>query len=232
MYPSGMEIAPNGNVVVADTGNNQVAEYTSSGALVWRVGTEGNGALCGANPPGSRSSSSPVMSVSTVRGNVYVADNGNGRVLKLSGSTGKCIVKPFKLPGGGAPIGVTVSTTPAGQLVYAANGTKSQVVVFNTSGAVVRTISSQGACTLNGMRDAAADASGNIYVANYESNNIWNSAPAASASGPGGPRPKTPPRGCAAVISAEPSRTPTESRSALIPSSTRALPAKRSMSLT
>ncbi len=50
MYPSGMEIAPNGNLVVADTGNNQVAEYTPTGALVWRVGSEGSGAACGANP--------------------------------------------------------------------------------------------------------------------------------------------------------------------------------------
>ncbi len=113
-----------------------------------------------------------MTSESNSSGNVYVADNGNGRILKLSGTTGKCMIKPFKLPGGGAPIGVTVSTTPAGQLVYVANGTKSQIVVFSTSGAVVRTISSQGACTLNRMRDAAADASGNVYVANYESNNV------------------------------------------------------------
>ena len=36
----------------------------------------------------------------------------------------------------------------------------------------MQTITSNGACTLNRMRDAAADASGNVYVANYESNNI------------------------------------------------------------
>ena len=172
MYPSGMEIAPNGNIVIADTGNNQVAEYTPSGTQVWRVGSEGSAAPCGSNPTGFPQFEQPRDVGINSAGNIYVADNGNGRIVKLNGTNGKCLIAPFKLPGGGAPIGATVSTTPAGQLLYVANGTKSQVVVFNTSGGVVRTISSKGSCTLNRMRDAAADASGNIYVANYESNNI------------------------------------------------------------
>ncbi|MFI5285602.1 MAG: NHL repeat-containing protein [Candidatus Dormibacteria bacterium] len=172
MYPSGMEIAPNGNIIVADTGNDQVAEYTSTGTLVWRIGSEGSAAPCGSNPTGFPQFEQPRDVGVDSAGNVYVADNGNGRVVKLNGANGKCLLNPFKVPGGGAPIGITVSTTPAGELVYVANGTKSQVNVFNTSGGVVRTISSKGACVLNRMRDAAADASGNVYVANYESNNI------------------------------------------------------------
>src|ERR1039457_2110714 len=142
MYPSGMEIAPNGNVIIADTGNDQVAEYTSTGTLVWRVGSEGNAAPCSANPTGFPQFEQPRDAGVDSAGNVYIADNGNGRILKLNGTNGKCLVKPFKMPGGGAPIGVTVNTTPAGQLVYVANGTKSQVIVFNTTGAVVQTISS------------------------------------------------------------------------------------------
>ena len=175
MYPSGMEIAPNGNVIIADTGNDQVAEYSSTGSLLWRVGSEGSAAPCGVNPTGFPQFEQPRDAGVDSAGNVYVADNGNGRILKLNGTNGKCLVKPFKLPGGGAPIGVTVSPTGApvsSQLVYAANGTKSQINVFSTSGALVKTISSSSGCTLNRMRDAAADASGNVYVANYESNNI------------------------------------------------------------
>jgi DNA-binding beta-propeller fold protein YncE len=172
MYPSGMEIAPNGNIIVADTGNDQVAEYTPTGTQIWRIGSEGAAAPCGSNPTGFPQFEQPRDVGVDSAGNVYVADNGNGRILKLNGTNGKCMASPFKMPGGGSPIGVTVNTTPAGQLVYVANGTKSQVVVFNTTGAVTRTISSQGACVLNRMRDAAADASGNVYVANYVSNNI------------------------------------------------------------
>jgi tripartite motif-containing protein 71 len=175
MYPSGMEIAPNGNVIIADTGNDQIAEYTSTGTLVWRVGSEGNAAPCSANPTGFPQFEQPRDAGVDSAGNVYIADNGNGRILKLNGTNGKCLAKPFKLPGGGAPIGVTVSPTGApvaSQLVYVANGNNSQINVFSTSGAVVRTISSSPGCTLNRMRDAAADASGNVYVANYVSNNI------------------------------------------------------------
>ena len=94
---------------------------------MWRVGSEGNGAPCGANPAGFPQFEQPRDVGVDSSGSIYVADNGNGRILKLSGTTGKCLVKPFKMPGGGAPIGVTVSTTPSGQFVYVANGTKSQI---------------------------------------------------------------------------------------------------------
>src|ERR1035437_3090113 len=175
MYPSGMEIAPNGNVIIADTGNDQVAEYTSTGTLVWRGGLEGNAAPCSANPTGFPQFEQPRDAGVDSASNVYIADNGNGRILKLNGTNGKCLAKPFKLPGGGAPIGVTVSPTGApvaSQLVYVANGNNSQINVFSTSGATVKTISSSSGCTLKRMRDAAADASGNVYVANYEGDNI------------------------------------------------------------
>jgi len=182
MYPSGMEIVPTnatttgegiaGDVVIADTGNDQVALYTTAGTQVWRGGAEGNAAPCGAKPATFPDYEQPRDVGVDSSGDIYVADNGNGRILKLNGLTGKCMAKPFKMPGGGAPIGVTVSTTPSGQFVYVANGTKSQVIVFSTTGTVEQTISSNGVCTLNRMRDAAADASGNVYVANYENNNI------------------------------------------------------------
>src|ERR1035437_8809247 len=172
MYPSGMEIAPNGNIIVADTGNDQVAEYLPNGTLVWRVGSQGHAAPCGANPAGFPQFEQPRDVGVDSSGNVYVADNGNGRILKLNGTNGKCLVKPFKLPGGGEPIGVTVSPTGApvaSQLVYVANGNNSQINVFSTSGAVVKTISSSSGCKLDRVRDTAADASGNVYVANYVS---------------------------------------------------------------
>ena len=188
MYASGMEIAPNGNIVIADTGNNQVAEYTPGGTPVWRVGSEGSGA--GVNNTQFEQPRDVGVDSS---GNVYVADNGNGRVVKLS-PTGTYITKwKTELTGGGAPIGITVSTTttdlpnlPAGQRVYVSDGTQSQITVWNTDGSPVSpsaaaTINdTSDACALNRMRDAAADAAGNVYVANYEDNNIveftWNGA--------------------------------------------------------
>jgi DNA-binding beta-propeller fold protein YncE len=186
MYPSGMEIVPTdsttemagiaGNVVVADTGNDRVAEYAANGTLVWQtnaasVPNEGATAPCGSNPGFPQFEQPRDVGVDS-SGNVYVADNGNSRIVVLNAQTGKCLEKPFKLQGGGAPIGVTVSTTPAGQLVYVANGTNSQVQVFTTAGTFVQTISAQGACAIKNARDAAADASGDVYVANYKGDDI------------------------------------------------------------
>src|SRR3984957_981817 len=191
MYASGMEIVPQGapnagDVIIADTGNNQVAEYTTTGTQIWRVGTEGTGASA-TNIQFEQPRDVGVDSA----GNIYVADNGNGRVMKLS-PTGAYISnwKSEATGTAGAPIGITVSNTttslpnlPAGQRVYVADGTKSQITVWNTNGTAVTpaaaaTINSTGACALNRMRDAAADALGNVYVANYENNNIlefsWN----------------------------------------------------------
>ncbi len=186
MYASGMEIVPQGaphagDIVIADTGNNQVAEYTTSGTQVWRVGSEGNGASAG-NIQFEQPRDVGVDSA----GNVYVADNGNGRVMKLT-SDGAYVTKwKTELTGtAGAPIGITVSTTtadlpnlPAGQRVYVADGTQSQITVWNTDGtpvsptAAATITDTTGPCALNRMRDAAADAAGNVYVANYEDNNI------------------------------------------------------------
>ena len=186
MYASGMEIVPQGatnagDIVIADTGNNQVAEYTTGGTEVWRVGSEGSGAST-TNIQFEQPRDVGVDS----SGNVYVADNGNGRVMELS-PTGTFIRKWKTEQTGtpGAPIGITVSTTtadlpnlPAGQRVYVSDGTQSQITVWNTDGtpvspAAAATITdTTGPCALDRMRDAAADAAGNVYVANYESNNI------------------------------------------------------------
>ena len=185
IYPSGMEIvpagAPNaGDIIVADTGNNQVAEYFPGGTQVWRVGSEGSSASKSAiqfeQPRDVGVNSS---------GNVYVADNGNGRVVELS-STGQYVNKWKSLPtGAAAPIGITVSDTtaslpnlPAGQRVYVSDGSQNEIAVWSTSGTFISAITSTGACQLNRMRDAVADAAGNVFVANYESNDIlefsWN----------------------------------------------------------
>src|SRR3984957_17179858 len=194
MYASGMEIVPQGapnagDIIIADTGNNQVAEYTTTGTQIWRVGTEGTGASA-TNIQFEQPRDVGVDSA----GNIYVADNGNGRVMKLS-PTGAYISnwKSEATGAAGAPIGITVSNTtanlpnlPAGQRVYVSDGTKSQITVWNTNGTAVTPAAAatitdtSGTCggvtkalyKLNRMRDAAADAAGNVYVANYEYNNI------------------------------------------------------------
>src|SRR5688572_3122869 len=75
MYPSGMEVGPDGSIVIADTGNNQVAKYTAAGAQVWRVGSHGSGTNQFTNPRDIGIDSA---------NNVYVADSRNNRIVKLT----------------------------------------------------------------------------------------------------------------------------------------------------
>ena len=72
----------------------------------------------------------------------------------------------------GAPIGVTVSTTPSGQIVLAANGTKSQILVFSTSGTLQRPSPPRASAPSIEPATPQPTPSGDIYVANYESNDI------------------------------------------------------------
>ena len=165
MYPSGMEIAPDGSVIVADTGNHQVAKYDAAGAAVWRVGVFGNG---------DDQFDHPRDVGVDAQGNVFVADTGNTRIVKLTPS-GSWITS-WKGPDGdrmGTPMGVTVTDG----LVYVADAGHRRVRVFTTTGTQQRVMSSNGSCSFSQVRDADADAQGNVYVADYTNNDILKLSP-------------------------------------------------------
>src|SRR5438477_8357662 len=43
MYPGGIEVGPQGNIVVADTANDRVLKYSPTGGLIWAEGHHGGG---------------------------------------------------------------------------------------------------------------------------------------------------------------------------------------------
>ena len=233
MYPSGMEIVPTdattetagiaGNVVVADTGNDRVAEYTPSGSLVWQTnpaerGQRGQRAPRAAPRPGFPQFEQPRDVGVDTSGNVYVADNGNSRIVVLNATTGKCLVKPFKMYGRRSPIGVTVSTTPSGQLVYVANGTKSQMQVFTHLGHLRRGRSpprARAPSTVRATPPPTRRATSTSPTTRTTTSS--SSAPRAPASGPGEPTARRRPVGSATATATAPSPTPTASRWEPIP---------------
>jgi DNA-binding beta-propeller fold protein YncE len=165
MYPSGLEVGPDGSVVIADTGNNVVRKFNPAGAnpsvpLWTSAGSTAPGAVLLNNPRDVGIDSA---------NNVYVADTVNARIVKFdangnyvkfwTGATGDKI---------GSPIGISVS----GNQVYVADASKLKVRVFDTNGNQIRAFGSSGACTLAPLRDVDADVDGNVYVANYTKNNI------------------------------------------------------------
>jgi len=161
VYPSGMEVAPDGTLVVADTGNDSVAKFTAAGVLKWRV-SAGVGA-------GDEAENARDIAVDN-QGFIYVADAAEFRIIKLDGATGKTLMT-FNGPSGdrlGSPIGITATNNK----IYVSDGAKKKVRVFDTSGNQINAFTANGACDLSAVRDADADAAGNVYVANYKFNNI------------------------------------------------------------
>ncbi|MCW2764499.1 MAG: hypothetical protein JWO11_458 [Nocardioides sp.] len=165
MYPSGLATAPDGTVVIADTGNNRVARYNADGTLVWSVGTFGAGTGQFDNPRDVAIDAS---------NNVYVADTRNSRIVKLSPTgawLGETIgpATPFSFP-----LGVSVK----GSKVYVGDTGRARVVVLDLSLAVTQTVVANGGCgNISDNRDAQADSAGNIYVAGYKTNEIVKFAP-------------------------------------------------------
>lgn len=74
--PRGMAVDLNGNLLVADTGNKRILQYTPTGELVQQIG--GGGVV------GGRFEEPVGVAVSPVDGTIYVADTWNQRVQKLS----------------------------------------------------------------------------------------------------------------------------------------------------
>jgi DNA-binding beta-propeller fold protein YncE len=167
LYPSGVDVDPSGNVYVADTANDQVAAYNSSGAQLWRVGVRGPGQ----KNPGRFTQP---RDISYAAAKVYVADLGNNRVQVLNAADGSVsAVWSFRFT---SAIGITAGTDGAGHpLVLVTDDQANGIRAFSTSGALLWSLTTpvgNAAGQFNAPRDAATDAAGNIYVADYANDRI------------------------------------------------------------
>ncbi len=73
-YPSGVAVDSYGNVYVADTNNNRIQKFSSTGKFITMWGTLGTGNGQFSGPSGIAVDGS---------GNIYVADTNNNRIQKL-----------------------------------------------------------------------------------------------------------------------------------------------------
>ncbi len=179
MYPGGVETSAIDNtIVIADTGNNQIAKYDQNGNELWRIGEWGSGVGQFDNPRDVGVDSA---------GNVLVMDTRNSRIVKLSkdgawlstydGSNTSLLIN--------FPVGGSVSNN----ILYIADTGRKRVLAVNTSNfSVVReVVKNPGSPNLPGLntcnsffdiRDADGDSAGNIYVAGYSYNQIAKVTPA------------------------------------------------------
>ncbi len=137
--PTGVAVDAAGNVYVADYGNNQIRKITPTGVVTTLAGTGNQGSI---NGPGNLASFNGPTSVTVdAQGNVYVADDNNNQIRKISAADG------------------TVSTLAGSDSTGLKNGLDTAAYFFSPSG-------------------VAADAQGNVYVADAGNNVIRMVTPA------------------------------------------------------
>ncbi len=172
MASSGIDVDSQGNLYIADTGNDQVAAYNSSGTQLWRVGTRGTKANGNFLNP---------RDVAFANGLLYVADTGNNRLQVLNATNGaweQTFNHHFS-----AIMGVGVGVDGSGNpIVLAADATQNQIVTFTPSGTLLETVGSAGSGNgqVNQVRDATTDAQGNIYVADFKNERVEVFTPSGS----------------------------------------------------
>lgn len=196
--PTWVAVDPSGNVYVADTGNNRVEKFSSSGSFSgWAGGcTSGsncvsgtsNGfsctlATCGAPVTGSGNGQFNVpngVAVDPVSGNVYVVDSSNYRVQKFTSSGSFITAWGSQGSGNGhfiGPLGVAVDPVHGDIYVtdfdYTGN---SRVEKFDSSGnpspPLMWGSGGQGSSQFNMPFGVAVDSSGCVYVADYGNHRV------------------------------------------------------------
>lgn len=189
LYPAAIAIDNSGNIYVADSGNNRVQKFNSSGEFVSKIGSEqrsDNGGSYGGNNEGEFND--PRGVAVDASGNIYVSDSGNNRVQKFN-SAGEFQTLWGNDEGGSYggsyggsdegelnyPMGIAVDSNGN---VYVADSGNDRIQKFNTSGGFIDQwglfISDNygGGYPSYGSGDGefshpagvAIDSSGNVYV--------------------------------------------------------------------
>jgi len=137
--PTGVAVDAEGNIYVADYGNNEIRKITPDGIVTTIAGNGNQGSI---NGPGKLATFNGPTSVTVdAQGNVYVADDNNNQIRKISAADG------------------TVSTLAGSDSTGLKNGLDTAAYFFSPSG-------------------VAADAQGNVYVADAGNNVIRMVTPA------------------------------------------------------
>lgn len=158
IYPSGLDVGPDGTVYVADTGNDQVKAYAPNGAVAWTLGSRGTRAVGNFSNP---------RDITYLGGKLYVDDTGNNRVQVVDVVTRAVTAWTYKLP---STLGITAGKDANGNnIILVSEDQANQIAVFDTSGTFRCAIQVPAVAGKTALpRDAATNANGNVYVAAYQ----------------------------------------------------------------
>ena len=184
--PLGVALDRNGNILIADSGNNRIRRVNAATGVITTVAGTGD---TGFNGDGGAATSARISGPENVfvdkDNNIFIADFGNNRVRKVAASGGTISTvagtgtSGFSGDGGQAtaanisfPTDVVVDT--AGNIFICASG-NNRIRKVTTDG-VINTIAGNGnttfngdgilatASALNGPQSIALDSAGNVYI--------------------------------------------------------------------
>jgi sugar lactone lactonase YvrE len=177
--PFGIAVDGAGDVYIGDTYNNRIVEVTAAGvASVLNTGSL-------AAPTGSPCTATALCQPTGVAvdgaGNVYIADTGNNRAVKVTAagvasvlSTGSLTVSSCTTPANTTV--TTVLCTPYGigvdgaGDVYIADSYNNRVVEVTAAGAA--SVLNTGSLILSEPTDMKVDSAGDIYIADYGNDRV------------------------------------------------------------
>lgn len=140
--PSGLAIDPNGNLFVADTGNNRLRKVTPEGHVTTVAGDGSAGYRDG--PVAQAQFNGPIGVAVDVRGNLYVADSYNDRIRMITTDGQVTTVAGNGTPGyADGDRNTAMFDTPCG-IVTATDGS---LIVADTGNDHLRKISPEGIVT-------------------------------------------------------------------------------------
>jgi DNA-binding beta-propeller fold protein YncE len=174
IYPSGLDVGPDGTVYVADTGNDQVKAYAPTGGVAW---TFPSSFIRGSRTAGHFANP---RDIAFFNGKLYVDDTGNNRVqvIDTTATPMTATAWSFKFP---STLGISVGKDANGaNIVLVSEDTANKIGVFDLNGTWKCDISvpASGSPSKTAQpRDAATNAAGNVYVAAYQQDRIVEFAP-------------------------------------------------------
>jgi sugar lactone lactonase YvrE len=184
-YPYGVAVDSSGHVYVADSGNNTIRVVTTAGVVTTLAGAGGVPAGSADGVGSAARFNNPAGVAVDASGNVYVADQNNSTIRKITpGGTVTTFAGTAGATGSAdgtgaaarfnAPEGVAVDTVGN---VYVAD-TRNDTIRKITSGGLVTTLAGAanqtgsgdgagGSARFNSPSAVAVDGSGNVYIADF-----------------------------------------------------------------
>jgi sugar lactone lactonase YvrE len=164
-HPRGATLDARGNVYIADSGNNRIQQFTSSGAFLRTWGQNGAAATRLNAPRGIALDK---------QGNLYVADTGNNRIVKF-GPSGSVVAAWGRSGSGKVEFrGPTALTIVHGN-IYVADTGNNRIQVLTPSGSFLGCWGQQSMCVgaqFSHPAAVAVDRLSDLFVADAGSNHI------------------------------------------------------------